>query len=125
MISPRSASGASEVEPRHDCGSCNIRYFITKTYRQSTIGPPHAYTRKRGLCETSQSKRALAELAVMPSISDLKDELGSAEDIVRRLVLCFDGTGNKFQANESDTNIVKIYQMLQKNEAGQYHYYQR
>lgn len=61
----------------------------------------------------------------MPTVSDLNDDLGPAEDSVRRLVLCFDGTGNKFQANESDTNIVKIYQMLRKNEPGQYHYYQR
>lgn len=43
----------------------------------------------------------------------------------RSLVLCFDGTGNKFQGNESDTNIVKIYQMLEKHTPGQFHYYQR
>lgn len=62
----------------------------------------------------------------MPSaVSDLNENLGEPDNGIRRLVLCFDGTGNKFQANESDTNIVKIYQMLQKNESGQYHYYQR
>lgn len=61
----------------------------------------------------------------MPSITDLNEASDKSADSVRRLVLCFDGTGNKFQANESDTNIVKIYQMLQKNEPGQYHYYQR
>ena len=43
----------------------------------------------------------------------------------RRLVLCFDGTANKFQANRSDTNIVKIYQMLERNTMDQFHYYQR
>ncbi|KAI9671611.1 MAG: hypothetical protein M1829_004616 [Trizodia sp. TS-e1964] len=41
-----------------------------------------------------------------------------------RLVLCFDGTGNKFQGTPSDTNIVKIYQMLDRNNPNQYHYYQ-
>ncbi|KAL0261285.1 hypothetical protein SLS55_004982 [Diplodia seriata] len=42
----------------------------------------------------------------------------------RRLVLCFDGTGNQFLGNEADTNIVKIYQMLQRHTDGQFHYYQ-
>lgn len=43
----------------------------------------------------------------------------------RRIILCFDGTGNSFQGNESDTNIVKIYQMLDRHKEGQFHYYQR
>lgn len=43
----------------------------------------------------------------------------------RRLVLCFDGTSNKFQGDRSDTNIVKIYQMLERNTSDQFHYYQR
>jgi len=43
----------------------------------------------------------------------------------KRLVLCFDGTGNKFSGNESDTNIVKIYEMLDRTDKDQYHYYQR
>jgi uncharacterized protein (DUF2235 family) len=42
-----------------------------------------------------------------------------------RLVLCFDGTGNKFLGNEADTNVVKIYQLLDRNAANQFHYYQR
>ncbi|KAJ9607484.1 hypothetical protein H2200_007562 [Cladophialophora chaetospira] len=42
-----------------------------------------------------------------------------------RLVLCFDGTSNSFQANSGDTNIVKIYEMLDRETNDQYHYYQR
>jgi len=42
-----------------------------------------------------------------------------------RLVLCFDGTGNKFRGDSSDTNIVKIYKLLERTAPGQYHYYQR
>ncbi|EER41265.1 conserved hypothetical protein [Histoplasma capsulatum H143] len=45
-------------------------------------------------------------------------------DVPRRLVLCFDGTGNSFQANESDTNVVKIYDMLNRFDKYQFHYYQ-
>lgn len=44
---------------------------------------------------------------------------------VRKLVLCFDGTGNTFQGNTSDTNVVKIYDKLNRDDDYQYHYYQR
>lgn len=43
----------------------------------------------------------------------------------RRLVLCFDGTRNKFTGDETDTNIVKIYKMLDRGDPNQFHYYQR
>jgi uncharacterized protein (DUF2235 family) len=49
----------------------------------------------------------------------------SIDNKVRRLVLCFDGTGNDFQGNTSDTNVVKIYDKLDRNVENQYHYYQR
>ncbi|KAJ0108758.1 hypothetical protein J7T55_011249 [Diaporthe amygdali] len=42
----------------------------------------------------------------------------------RKLVLCFDGTGNKFHGNESDSNILKIFRMLDRTADDQYHYYQ-
>jgi hypothetical protein len=43
----------------------------------------------------------------------------------RKLVLCFDGTGNKFHGDDSDSNILKIYRMLDRTADDQYHYYQR
>ncbi|EWC44852.1 hypothetical protein DRE_00911 [Drechslerella stenobrocha 248] len=45
-------------------------------------------------------------------------------DKQRRLVLCFDGTGNKFHGNDSDSNIVKIYELLDRRSENQFHYYQ-
>ncbi|KAK2758967.1 hypothetical protein FQN54_003065 [Arachnomyces sp. PD_36] len=42
----------------------------------------------------------------------------------KTFVLCFDGTGNKFSGTESDSNILKIYRMLDRNEGNQFHYYQ-
>ncbi|KAG5984959.1 hypothetical protein E4U55_002366 [Claviceps digitariae] len=42
----------------------------------------------------------------------------------RKLILCFDGTGNKFHGNESDSNILKIFRMLDRSAGDQYHYYQ-
>lgn len=32
----------------------------------------------------------------------------------RKLILCFDGTGNKFRGDDSDSNILKIYRMLDR-----------
>lgn len=43
----------------------------------------------------------------------------------RKLVLCFDGTGNKFHGDDSDSNILKIFRMLNRTANDQYHYYQR
>jgi len=42
----------------------------------------------------------------------------------RCLILCFDGTGNAFHGDSSDTNVVKIYQMLNRDDPAQFHYYQ-
>ncbi|KAH8646782.1 hypothetical protein BX600DRAFT_390425 [Xylariales sp. PMI_506] len=41
-----------------------------------------------------------------------------------KLVLCFDGTGNKFKGDDSDSNILKIFRCLDRESDGQYHYYQ-
>ncbi len=42
-----------------------------------------------------------------------------------RLVVCFDGTGNVYNGDTSDTNIVKLYQKFDREHPNQYHYYQR
>jgi len=51
--------------------------------------------------------------------------LGSSGHGSKTLVLCFDGTGNKFKGNSGDTNILKIFSMLDRRKGDQYHYYQR
>ncbi|KAI9724614.1 MAG: hypothetical protein M1828_003637 [Chrysothrix sp. TS-e1954] len=42
----------------------------------------------------------------------------------RALILCFDGTGNKFQGNSADSNIIKIFSMLDHQDPMQGAYYQ-
>lgn len=59
----------------------------------------------------------------MDSNNDLGSQTGRSGP--RKLVLCFDGTGNKFHGDESDSNILKIFRMLDRSVEGQYHYYQR
>jgi uncharacterized protein (DUF2235 family) len=48
----------------------------------------------------------------------------SGTPVLRKLVLCFDGTGNMFEGNTSDTNIVKLYDKFDRKDPMQYHYYQ-
>ncbi|EMD90242.1 hypothetical protein COCC4DRAFT_78621 [Bipolaris maydis ATCC 48331] len=48
----------------------------------------------------------------------------STEQKPRKLVLCFDGTGNVFNGNTSDTNIVKLFDKFDRRDPMQYHYYQ-
>lgn len=38
---------------------------------------------------------------------------------VQKLVLCFDGTGNKFHGDDSDSNILKIFRMLDRTASDQ------
>ncbi|KAM5432737.1 hypothetical protein MferCBS31731_007361 [Microsporum ferrugineum] len=42
----------------------------------------------------------------------------------KTLVLCFDGTGNKFSGTEADSNVLKIFRMLDSSQGDQFHYYQ-
>jgi uncharacterized protein (DUF2235 family) len=42
----------------------------------------------------------------------------------RKFILCFDGTGNKFSGTDADSNILKIYRMLDRTDHTQFHYYQ-
>lgn len=51
--------------------------------------------------------------------------IGDGSRRPRKLVLCFDGTGDKFHGDDSDSNILKIFRMLDRSAIDQYHYYQR
>lgn len=42
----------------------------------------------------------------------------------KKIILCFDGTGNKFSGTVADSNILKIYRMLDRGDPDQLHYYQ-
>jgi 20S proteasome alpha/beta subunit len=42
----------------------------------------------------------------------------------KKLILCFDGTGNTFSGSNADTNVVKILRKMDRNHPNQYHYYQ-
>lgn len=51
---------------------------------------------------------------VTPTGMDNTDPRTGRHHRPRKIVLCFDGTGNKFQGDDSDSNILKIYRMLDR-----------
>ncbi|KAI1843276.1 hypothetical protein JX265_012151 [Neoarthrinium moseri] len=51
-------------------------------------------------------------------------DLGECPQEPKKLILCFDGTGNTFSGSNADTNVVKILNKLDRNDPHQYHYYQ-
>ncbi|KAG9192994.1 hypothetical protein G6011_11728 [Alternaria panax] len=54
----------------------------------------------------------------------IDEAVADCTHVPRKLILCFDGTGNKFEGNTSDTNIVKLYDKFDRKDPNQYHYYQ-
>lgn len=62
-----------------------------------------------------------------PTINHAADLFQNGEETKSpsKLVLCFDGTGNQYSGNTSDTNIVKLYQKFDRKTKNQFHYYQR
>ncbi|KAK7403318.1 hypothetical protein QQX98_010907 [Neonectria punicea] len=62
----------------------------------------------------------------MASMSDAGSfiEAAAAADEAKKLILCFDDTGNTFSGTNGDTNVVKILRKLDRNHPNQFHYYQ-
>ncbi|KAI9695135.1 MAG: hypothetical protein M1820_008903 [Bogoriella megaspora] len=67
---------------------------------------------------------------MVPPERNLKREFSDPQSAIisrrkpRKLVLCFDGTGNKFCGTHADSNIVKMYRMLDRSSEGLMSYYQ-
>ncbi|KOS20361.1 Uncharacterized protein ESCO_005313 [Escovopsis weberi] len=59
-----------------------------------------------------------------PPVGDRPPSIALRTRDPKKLILCFDGTGNKFHGDESDSNILKIFRMLDRTANDQYHYYQ-
>ena len=111
--------------------------FYTVVTHQSSALSILARSVLGGLMPCTRSLFALRSTAVNPfrrygllSIRTFSSTMPtSMQDIhsppSNRLILCFDGTGNMFQGTPQDTNIVKLYNMFDRNKTSQMHYYQR
>ncbi|KAL8711251.1 MAG: hypothetical protein Q9220_004396 [cf. Caloplaca sp. 1 TL-2023] len=60
----------------------------------------------------------------LPELHNDGDPVKKKEKVHGKLILCFDGTGNQYSGDTSDTNIVKLYQKFDRHAPGQFHYYQ-
>jgi uncharacterized protein (DUF2235 family) len=56
---------------------------------------------------------------VTPADAEPSSRPATAQRRPRKIVLCFDGTGNKFHGDDSDSNILKIYRMLDRTASDQ------
>ncbi|KAJ9645771.1 hypothetical protein H2199_002811 [Coniosporium tulheliwenetii] len=81
----------------------------------SSLDPPEAASSRQGSERVASPRPAPLE-APRPVTGPQRQR--------RRFVLCFDGTGNKFCGNDADSNILKIYRMLDRSDGSQFHYYQ-
>jgi uncharacterized protein (DUF2235 family) len=81
-----------------------------------------------GTKDMERSRPPSAASRVLPSLHHDNMEYGTVAQrpthARKKFVLCFDGTGNKFSGTNADSNILKIYRMLDRNGDDQFHYYQ-
>lgn len=103
--------------PKHSNSPRTVRYSAAAfNFPIQTVFQSHFQIRgfrKRGL--RTASPNAMPHAVENPFVDP---------PVPRKLVLCFDGTGNQFMGNTSDTNIVKLYDKLDRKNPNQYHYYQ-
>ncbi|TID27505.1 hypothetical protein E6O75_ATG00272 [Venturia nashicola] len=86
---------------------------------------PHVPSGRRNSSVPDNGARASNVQEIQPDMIPIQNEFGNRSRKSRRtIVLCFDGTGNKFSGTDSDSNILKIYRMLDRDDSSQFHYYQ-
>ena len=102
-------------------------YFALHLTRSSAIRIlciPAFYSRVNTLSSPgSRSLFMTMPAAMTPTVNGVSEDMSNK--VPEKLILCFDGTGNQYSANTSDTNIVKLYQKFDRQTQDQYHYYQR
>ncbi|KAI1810668.1 hypothetical protein GGS20DRAFT_579691 [Poronia punctata] len=80
--------------------------------------------RERQNSRSTMASRGSATHAYRPATPPEAAQPPEQQRPPRKLVLCFDGTGNKFRGDDSDSNILKIFRCLDREAGDQYHYYQ-
>ncbi|KAF3909996.1 hypothetical protein AA313_de0200205 [Arthrobotrys entomopaga] len=119
-LPPIPESQQAPKRPQIDTSMGNRTEWSEKTDLDSPPGPGRM--RKTSTIMSAMTKDSFdLELDTLPY-----RDVGITQIHVRpkKLVLFFDGTGNKFKGNQSDTNIIKMYQMLDKHDPQMYLYYQ-
>lgn len=80
---------------------------------------PDARQRVRDDLRSSRTKSRDSALYSRQSSPNMMNPNCEGRRTPRKLVLCFDGTGNKFRGDDSDSNILKIFRCLDREAGGQ------
>lgn len=97
-------------------------YSRPRVYR-----PQHPPESRRQRNDRSQRKRSKNRNDNKPATENPRHKHQNSGEVFvtkKSLILCFDGTGNKFQGSAGDSNILKIYSMLDKEDPHLFRYYQ-
>lgn len=80
----------------------------------------------QGLNPKTWSKQEYGSLNLTRGIAqdDFAEARTAQRNSKKTIVLCFDGTGNKFHGDSSDSNILKVFRMLDRSSGRSFHYYQ-
>jgi uncharacterized protein (DUF2235 family) len=108
------------LEPHEPPSTTRISSSQPRGYRQKKphgSQAEHAHRRPRKPSSHRQDPNTSTD---KPRCQDRDEILASKKS----LILCFDGTGNKFQGSAADSNILKIYSMLDKEDPHLFRYYQ-
>lgn len=83
--------------------------------------PPHHDISEHDFLSVREPSRAPSTRTTMDQApaSSAVGGLQHKKQVHRKLVLCFDGTGNKFHGDDSDSNILKIFRMLDRTSSDQ------
>lgn len=87
--------------------------------------PSFSPRRRRPLCAfTASNMASIPNGSSSPAGPAGPSTAGDQAPEPKKLILCFDGTGNEFSGSNADTNVVKLLHKLDRNDPNQYHYYQ-
>jgi hypothetical protein len=127
---------ASVADPRPDRNYLATLHFATALFRIPSwfsvkvlfLVKSHVFNMARKNPEQSRLPSVSPQLLPTQPPNNNPMDYGAVSrrqnHVTKKFVLCFDGTGNKFSGTDSDSNILKIYRMLDRNGDDQFHYYQ-
>lgn len=104
------ASSPSSINGIHHKG-----YLTAPSPASAKVGATQSQTQEGAAQEQPQRPSADPRLGGFGGNMLPMAGYGGEFHVRKKLILCFDGTGNKFKGNSADTNILKIFRMLDRS----------
>jgi hypothetical protein len=83
------------------------------------LPPAHYHQHIDARLANSRERRASEDNRPLSMMDGIQPTAPNGKRPRRKLVLCFDGTGNKFRGDDSDSNILKIFRCLDRTAGDQ------